>query len=358
MATNRTAVVTTVTQVPAFSFIDINRAVFLTSDTATFADDYRLYTDLDSVAVDFLSTSGEYAMAEAYFNMSGGSGYIYIVPVRLLDGTDPDVVGTLTQLENDPTLTFSMVLADADILGSAQVIDGSVASAKYSAEYHMLFATDNTDALTSATTDPASVNKAIYDALTGDNSKLIGNMSFIYGDGDFHVVAASIAGAMMAQEIGSRTAKFIKPLGSDPIVLTGAELQYLMDKNCNVYTGTNERAGRAFVKEGVCLKAGNFIDTSLGAIWVDVNLTAACYDLFDQVKVSIDSVGFALLENAVRPIFAQAQRQGIIQAGTDSYSVSFAADPAVTRGIIGTYSYTEAVAGHFVTNNVRIQAGN
>jgi hypothetical protein len=355
MATNRTAVTTTVTQIPAASFIDINRIVALTSDTATFADDYKLYTALEDVGVDFADTDPEYLMAEKYFGMTGGSGYFYVVPVRLLDVADPDIISTLTQLENDPTLTFAMVTADKTIRASAQVTDGSLATAKYDAEYHMIFETDDATTITSGTTDPVSVNKAIYDGLTGDNAKLIGNMSFVYIEDEDDYQASSIAGAMLGEEIGSRTAKFIEPLGSTPITLTGAELQFLMDKNCNVYTGTNERTGRAFVKEGVCLKADNFIDTSLGAIWVDVNLTAECYDLLSEEKVSIDSTGFALLENAVNPVFVQAQNQGIIQAGKGTYSISFAADPAVTRGIIGTYSYNEATAGHFVTNNVRVQ---
>jgi len=294
-------------------------------------------------------------MAEKYFGGTGGSGYFYVVPVRLLDGADPDIISTLTQLENDPTLSFAMVTADKTIRASAQVTDGSLATAKYEAPYHMIFETDDANTITSADTDPASVNKAIYDGLTGDAAKLIGNMSFVYIEDEDDYQASFVAGAMMGQLIGSRTAKFIVPLGSDPVTLTGAELQFLMDKNCNVYTGTNERTGNAFVKEGVTLKADNFIDTSLGAIWVDVNLTSECYDLLQSDKVSIDSTGFALLENAVTPVFKQAQRQGIIQAGDTSFSISFAADPSVTRGIIGTYSYNEAVAGHFITNNVRVQ---
>lgn len=356
MALNRQAVITYVKQQPPTNFIDINRTVALISDTTTFAEDYRLYTDLESVEVDFpLGTEEFYLMAQGYFNETGGNGYLYAVPVRGLDGADPDVVDTLNLIENDSTLVWAFVVADTTIRESAQVIDGTLAAAKYTQAYHMMFETNEADAKTAVTTDAASVNKTVYDSLTGENSTYVGNMSFIYTSVVTDPIASKMAGVMMGQNIGSRTAKFAKPLLSTPETLSGAELQFLMDKNINVYTGTNEVTGRSFVKEGMSLKTGNFIDTSLGAIWMEVNLTAICYDLFLQKKVTIDNQGFALLENATKPVFKRAQIFGIIQPGEESYTIQFAADDLVLRGILGTYTYNEAVAGHFLTNNVEIK---
>jgi hypothetical protein len=354
MALNRQAVITYVRQQPPTNFIDINRTVALISDVLTFEEDYRLYTDLEAVGADFADTDEFYLMAKGYFNETGGNGYLYAVPVRDLDGTDPDVIGTLTLIENDPSLVWAVVVADTDIRESAHVTDGSLAAAKYSQAYHMMFETNDLTTKTAGTTDPAIVNKTVYDSLTGENATLVGNMSFFYTEVVTDPLAVKMAGVMMGQNIGSRTAKFAKPLLSVPTTLSGAELQFLMDKNVNVYTGTNEVTGRSFVKEGMSLKTGNFIDTSLGAIWVEVNLTAICYDLFSQKKVTIDNQGFALLENATKPVFKRAQNLGIIQPGEESYSIAFSAGDLL-REIVGQYSFNEAVAGHFITNTVEIK---
>lgn len=359
MALNRQAVITYVRQQPPTNFIDINRTVALISDGSKFVDNWKLFMDMDGVKEDFTNTDVFYKMAEAYFNEAGGSGYLYAVPVRKTltedEDTYPDVIQTLTDLENDAGLVWAMVIADKAINDSHQVITGQVAASKYKEAYHMLFQTNDASAKTSATTDPASVNKTVYDSLSGENSKLVGNMSYCYTANEDEQFASKIAGAMMGVDIGNRTVKFMKPLLMQPETLTPTELQFLMDKNINVYTSTNEMRGKTIVKEGMCLKQGNFIDTSLGAIWIEVNLTSICYDLFQQEKVTIDGVGFALLENATVPVFKQAQLQRIIQDGDDAYTIKFKKDASILRGIIGDYSFKEAVAGHFLTNNVEIK---
>lgn len=353
MATNQRAVITNVRQVPATNFIDINRTVALISDTATFAEVYKLYTDLDSVEIDFASTEDTHKMATKYFAATGGTGYFYVVPVRTGIAPAYDVIDTLTLLENDPTLTFAMVTADSTIREATEILDGSLATAKYDKPYHMSLETDDATAITATTTDPIAVNKAIYDGLTGEASTVIGNMSFIYITVIDDFQASFMCGKLMSQEIGKQTAKFIKPLGSTPITLLGSELSFLLEKNGNVYTGTGEDAGRAFLKEGVSLKTGSFIDTSLGAIWMDIQLTSVCYDLFASGKVSIDGVGFALLENTTKPVFKLGQTNGIIQSGVEQFTIAFSAGTG--REIIGTYSFFESKAGHFVTNTVNIK---
>lgn len=357
MATNRQAVKTTVTQKAVATFIDINKTVALISDTTTVTDLYALYTSMDDVDLDWTNTDEFYKMAEAYFAETGGSGYLYAVPVDGLDGADPDMSGKLTELENSD-ISFAMVVCDTTLRTSAHVIDGTLATDKYMKAYHMTFVTNEADAKTSATTDAASVNKAIYDALTGVDADRIGNMSFIYSSTATDYIDCKLAGIMMGQDIGSQTAKFKKPTGSSLETLTGAELQFLLDKNINVYTTANEVQGRGFLKEGTSLKDSNYIDTSLGAIWVEIQMNNACYDLLEANKVSIDDTGFALLTNAVTPIFTRGQRQGIIQSGTDRYTIEFTEDLDVTRGITGTYSFYEATAGHFVTNSVQIITAN
>lgn len=354
MAVNRQAVLTYVRQTPPTAFIDVNRTIALIDDATVVTDKYKLYTDFESVQDDWATTDDFYKMGEAYFNETGGNGYLYCVPVTLTEGPNPDIIATLSDLENDASLIWAMVTADSTIRASAQITDGSLAAAKYSESYHMCFETNDVTTKTATTTDPASVNKTVYDALTGDNKKIVGNMSFVYVEVADDFQATKICGAMMGQDIGSRTAKFIKPLLSTPLNLTGAELAFLMDKNCNVYTSTGEARGQALMKEGMSLKAGNFINTSLGAIWMEINLTNICYELFYTEKVSIDNVGFALLENATTPVFKRAQNLGIVQTGDNKFTMSFSAGD-ILREIVGTYSYQEAVAGHLLTNRVEIK---
>lgn len=357
MATNRQAVVTTVTQKATPTFIDINKTVALISDTVVVTTLYKLYTSMDDVKLDWTTSDEFYKMADAYFTQTGGNGYLYAVPVDGLDGADPDMVGKLTDLENSD-ITFSMVVCDSALRISSHVVDGDLASAKYNKAYHMTFVTNDANAKTAATTDPASVNKAIYDALTGDNSKLIGNMSFIYSSTSSDYIDCKLAGAMLKDEIGQRTAKFIKPLNSSVETLTNSELGFLSSKNINVYTSTNEMAGRFFMKEGNSLKENNFIDTSLSAIWIEIQLNNACYDLLEEQKVSIDNEGFALLETVSKTVFIQAQNQRIIQEGTNKFTINFKEDTSVTRGIKGEYTFFEATSGHFVTNEVQIITSN
>ena len=79
MALNRRAVTTDVRKELQTTFVDINKTVALISDTTTITDLKKLYTNLEEVAVDFLTTSPFYAMAKAYFDE--GATNLYLVPV-------------------------------------------------------------------------------------------------------------------------------------------------------------------------------------------------------------------------------------------------------------------------------------
>ena len=350
MALDRQAVTTTVLEAFGVSLIDINRTVALIDDTLTFPDVYKLYTDLETIALEFADTTDAYKMAADYFNQAGGNGYFYLAPVR------STVVALLTLLENDPSIKFAMVTADQTTRALSEITDGTLAAAKFSKPYHMIFETDSADAITAADTDPISLNAAVYDALSGDNARLFGNMTYIYIETADDYQASAMAGQLMSQNIGTQTLKFKKPLLSVPAELTGAELAFLLAKNGNVYTGTNELTGRVLMKEGTAVKADNYTDQSLGAIWMEIQLNNAAYDLLESQKVGIDEEGFGLLESAVTPIFAQAQVQGIIQPGTGKFTIDFAAG-ALPREIVGTYSYVEGAAGHFITNTITVTQG-
>lgn len=473
MATNRKAVLTDVKKQLVTSFVDINKTVALISDTTTITDLKKLYTTLEEVEVDFLTTSPFYAMAKAYFDE--GATQLYAVPVdgessgtytsiaievtdftSISDGTfditidsvvesalamdftsdtsvaeiaatidavttplgasasvgignsivltslttgltsnvttmavegtgtdlsvllaefavttgDKDITGKLTELENDATPGFNFVTVGMDkALGITKQIDEAVLTQfAFEKEYDIIIDTSEAAVITDVTTDIVSVNKAFYDNLSGDDKLRVGNVSFIYTDDITDFVSFGVMGKLMSKDIGTQTVKFMKPKNSDAVSMTNAELTLLLNKNGNVYTGTNERIGKSFVKEGTTLKDGDFIDTSLGSIWIKVQLDEAIYNLLTTVKVPVNLDGFTLLENITSPVFDLGIDQGIVddnasgifetESGreiniTDGYGMVFFAG-TLPREIIGEYGYVEEIAGHFITNRVTI----
>lgn len=461
-ATNRRAVSTTVKKELPVNIVDINKAIGLISDVTTITDLKKLYTTLDEVAVDFLTTSEFYAMAKTYFAEGGTvlyavpvdgytSGYMTTIPIAVgsftaisdgtfdvdidgatvsttgLDfsaatseqnvadiisaalvgatvtlgignalvitsdtasatsavinmavggvGTDisaliaqasitaatRDIIAKLTELENDndPNFSFVMMGMDKTLAVTDQITIGAqLTQFVFGKDYEVCIDTIAADVLTSVTTDVVSTNKNFYDNLSGDDLLKLGNVNFFYTDeiGDF--VSFGVIGKLMSLDIGSQTVKFMKPKNSAAVTMTNSELTNVLNKQANVYTGTNERIGRSFIKEGLTLKDGDFTDTSLGAIWIKVQLDNILYDLFQTKKVTINNDGFTLAENQVSPIFEQAVVQGIIDGNADvPFKISFSAGNLATREIIGTYSYTEGLAGHFITNTVTITQG-
>lgn len=467
MALNRRAVTTDVQKELVTSFVDINKAVGLITDTTVISELKRLYTTIEEVAADFLTSSEAYAMAKAYFDE--GADTLYLVPVTgessgslttitiapndfiaITDGefdvdvdsvtqaitaldftsigstqdvadvinagliaasagatcsvgigsslvitsdttgvasivstiatplapsgtdisaliaesflttSDKDIIGKLTELENDSTPGFNFIVVGMDkALGLTNQVVGNGADLTqfvFEKEYDVFIDTSAAAVITGVTTDVASTNKSFYDNLSGDDLLRVGNVSFYYTDVATDFVSFGVMGKLMSKDIGSQTVKFMKPKNSDAVTVTGAELQNTLDKNTNMYTGTNERVGKSFIKEGTTLKDGDYVDTSLGSIWVKVQLEEAIYNLLLTKKVPISLDGFTLLENVVSPVFDLGIAQGIIDGNADvPFTIAFSAGDVQNREIIGEYSYFEEVAGHFITNTVTIK---
>jgi len=364
MATpNTRAVTTTVVKELTVNIVDINKTVAIISDVTTIGTAKKLYTSLSDVLLDWLETDEFYLMAKAFFDEGGTQ--LYAVPLADTLG-DADITGKLTDLENDPDANFSFVTVITDkVIGVAtQVTDTTLIQFAFDKEYLIALDTSDADILTALTTDVASVNKAYYDNLAGSDVLKVGNFSMFYTNVVADYPASGVVGKLMSLDIGAQTVKFMKPQNSAPIEtavdtpVTNSELTNVLNKQVGIYTGTNERTGRSFIKEGITLKDNDYIDTSLGAIWVKVQLDNAIYDLLQVKKVPINDDGFAELENQATPIFEQAVLQGIIDSNADTpFTIAFSAGDVPSREIIGTYSYVESQAGHFVTNTVTITQG-
>lgn len=477
-ALNRRAVTTNVEKEFQTVFIDINKAVGLITDTTVIKELKRLYTSLEEVAQDFLTTSEAYNLAKAYFDE--GATTLYLVPVTgessgslttiavnpndftaiddgefdvdidgvtqavtaldfttvgnvqdvadvisagltgatcsvgianalvitsdttgvtstveniaspsvptgtdisaliaesFLTSSDKDIIGKLQELENDsdPAFNFVVVGMDKSLSTTNQVIanGAQLTSYVFEKEYNVFIDTSDANILTNTTPNALSTNKNFYDNLSGSDNLKVGNVSVYYTDETTDFVSFGVMGKLMAQDIGSQTVKFMKPKNSAAVSLTNAELTNILNLNGNVYTGTNERIGKSFIKEGLTLKDGDYIDTSLGSIWIKVQLEENIYNLLETKKVPINQQGFDELKTTVTPVFNQAIAQGIInEFGEGSYKfegnaaasvieggydINFRAGDVQNREIIGEYVYFEEVAGHFVTNKVVIK---
>lgn len=355
---NRRAVTTDIKKALATNIVDINKTVAIISDVATIGTAKKLYTSLEDVLLDWLVTDEFYLMAKAYFDEGGTQ--LYAVPLADVAG-NADIVTKLGDLENDPDANFSFVTVITDkVIGVAdQAIDGTLIAYVFNREYHTFIETSVADTLTALTTDPASVNKAYYDALAGDDVLRIGNFTMAYTDVATDYPLSGVVGKLMSLDIGLQTVKFMKPQNSGAIEITNSELTNVLNKQVAIYTGTGERPGRSFIKEGITLKDGDYIDTSLGAIWIKVQLDNALYDLAQTVRIPVNNDGFTLCENQVSAVFEQAVAQGIIDGNADvPFSISFSAGDLGIREIIGTYEYVGSLAGHFITNTVTITQGS
>lgn len=365
MAINQQAVTTQVFKELGTTILQLNRAVALISDTTTVTATYSLYTSLKEIeTAGYTNTSDFYKMGKSYFD-NGGS-YLYGVPLADTGG-NADIVAKLEELSNiaDSTFSFIGVLMDSTIREATQITDGStLVNYALGKSFHIIIESDDVATYTNATTDVSSVNKAFYDGLTGDNLKKIGNLSVIFVSQSDDFIASGLMGILLGKEIGSQTAKYKKPIGSNTAKngsnneLLNSELTFILDKNTNVYTGTNERTGESFVKEGTTLKSGNYIDTSLGSIWIKENLEFNVYELLKTQKIPMNSTGFALLTSKVLPIFQKAIDQDIIDGVNPTpFSIKFTSKDKTNRIIEAKYSYAESIAGHFVEQTITINTG-
>ena len=286
-----------------------------------------------------------------------------------------DIIAKLTELENDSTPGFNFLAVGMDkalsLTGQVTGQGALLTNFVFQKEYDLFIDTADVTALAPTQTDPVSINKYFYDNLSGADTLRVGNVNFFYTPtSDF--LSFGVMGKFMAQDIGTQTMKFMKPKNSSAQTITNAQLTNLLNKQGNVYTGTNERIGRSFVKEGLTLKNGDYTDTSLGSIWLKVQLEENIYNLLGTKKVPINQDGFELLKNTVTPIFERAISQGIVNGfGSGSfkfegdsketiinggYEIKFSAGDVANREIIGDYVYYEEASAHFITNKVTIKS--
>jgi len=478
MALNRKAVITDIQKELTTTFIDINKAVGLITDTTVITELKRLYTTLEEVENDFTTSTEAYAMAKAYFDE--GATTLYLVPVTgessgslttiavnpndflsitdgefaididtisqdvlaldfslvgnvqdvadvisfglvgatctvgianalvitsdttggtstvtnlaavgggsgtdisaliteaFLTSSDKDIIGKLIELENDSDAGFNFIVVGMDkaLSTTNQVVGGGAALTQFvfQKEYDLFVDSIDGAILSGSLPNDFATNKAFYDGLSGDDKVRVGNVNFFYTNIAADFPSFGVMGKLMSKDIGTQTVKFMKPKNSDAVPLLGSELQNILNYNGNVYTGTNERIGRAFMKEGTTLKDGDFTDTSLGSIWLKVQIEENIYNLLETKKVPINQNGFDELKTTVTPIFEQGIVQGIINGFgegsfkfdgnvvasiiTGGYDIQFSAGDIQNREIIGEYVYFSEEAAHFISNKIVIK---
>lgn len=172
---------------------------------------------------------------------------------------------------------------------------------------------NDSDMLTSATTDPGSLLKASAYA------RSVG----IYHALDTEYADMAFMAKVLTADPGSVTGKFKSLAGITADVLTAAEQGFLGGstptdggKNINYYTTTG---GVAITQEGK-VAVGEFIDVMRDIDYLHVNMQADVFGVFlNNSKVPYTDLGIAQIESVVRARLTNAVRLGILADNDNLY---------------------------------------
>ncbi|MEE8825207.1 MAG: DUF3383 family protein [Lentilactobacillus sunkii] len=291
---------------------------------------YKEYTSLDDVAVDYDESSATYIKAKGYFDQSNHGNYLMIVQYpknkasdtladffwngwyfAVLDNYDADVA---TELAN-------MFEANAGKFLLLQVEDYKTLQTLGSQNY--------TIGLQHPANEPLD---------------------------------AGLVGSVASLTVGSQTWKFKNVAGVTPQKYNNTDFTAMKKAHVIVYfTTTGSSVGET--SEGFTL-SGEYIDNLHGEIWIKVEMRNRIQARLQDPttgKISYDKVGIDILEQIVRDVLSDAWNNGIILTGTDgkgAYDTSFGTrEQQSTTDILarayngGTFWYTRSGAIHDVTIN-------
>lgn len=304
MSLNRPSVMSSIIAQRSYPKTAFDSFLILT-DKATFAEDYRVYQDSDAFLLD--------------------NTHADLTEVGLVAFSQQPRATTVIVAKTDPTnvsvgaLTTRMVeldsILEADFFAVTVVSDHSddqiIELAKYVETQEMLgvFYTNNSDLITTATTDLASRMKAL---------DLRHSCCFFHKD---KRVDIGFISRFLGEKIGLVSAKhLVLPLITSSN-LTTSEMQNLLDKNCNVYD--RERKKYIFTKQGTTASNEN-ISFVAGQIFISVTCIEALYELqLNNSKLSFNSIDLKRILSALQFQLKKAQDQKIIAEDDPELGASY-----------------------------------
>lgn len=312
---------------------------------STAGKDYKNYSNLEAVKVDYVASTEEYKAAAAIFSGKNAPSEIAIAsrktgatPVLL-----PDFMDTLLLKDWHFAVTTSTVVDDITTIGDKIEADKS--------GRQFLFRS-------SSKTDLATIKAKNYSRTAGA----------------YHSATAEIAkypeavwiGCVGSLPVGSVTWKGWTLPGIVPMEIDATELKSIHDLGANTYV---TKAGTSVTSEGKAVN-GEYIDIIHSRDYVVSSIQYAVQDLFNKAqlansKISFDNTGIAQIESAVRTVLQRAYNNGMIATdddGVPKFTTTFAPRSSVDPALIqqrkytdGKFSFVPAGAIHETTINGVIQ---
>ncbi|ULO10272.1 DUF3383 family protein [Paenibacillus sp. 19GGS1-52] len=257
--------------------------------------DFKNYSDIAAVLVDYATTTEEYKAAAATFAQKNPPAEIAIVSRRT--GTTPealvDILPKLFLKDWHFLISTSTLVTDITTIGDAIEADKS-------RQYFFR---------TSVQADLTAI--------------LVKKYTRTYG---FYHIAAEVAkypeaawvGAVGSLPVGSVTWKGWTLVGIAPLDITATELAAIHALGANTYV---TKSGTDVTSDGKAV-SGDFIDLIHSQDFVVFSVQYAVQDLFNQAqaalsKIPYDNRGIAQIESAVRTVLQRAYLQGMIAVDED-----------------------------------------
>jgi hypothetical protein len=265
--------------------------------TTIFPERTRVYTNIDAVGEDFDSTDAAYVVANRLFSQST----VGAVPATIVIGRKDELESWVEayeaiKIEND---SFYGVVID-----SKDAADQEALSDAIQADRRILgISTADTAAPTTATTDIGAILSA----------KSAGRTYGICSPtaATEHPEAAWM-GSQMPYTPGSNDWDFKRAVGVTVSSLSDTAKLNLRNKNYNFYS----RKGGVNVFQDGNMFDGTPIDQVIGEDWLYARLQEGIYfRIINSLKIPMTNPGLAIVETEIRSVLAQAQANGLIDAG-------------------------------------------
>jgi hypothetical protein len=269
-------------------------SILLLTDKATFAEDFRVYQD----SVGFLEDNTDQALQDVGLLLFAQQPRLITVIVAKVDSLIADV-GALSSdmVALDSTL-------DTDFFAVCVVSDHTDAQlvelAKFAETQEMLCSlyTNNPEALTTVTTDLASLVQALNLSHT-----------FVWYHATIRLDMAFLS-RFLGEKIGLVSAKHLVLAGVTPSNLSTTAMGNLLNKDCNVYD--SERKKYIFTKQGTTA-SGEHIKSKAGEIFVSVTCIEALYELqLNNSLLSFNKIDLKRVSSTLMFELKKAQAQKII----------------------------------------------
>lgn len=316
------------------------------------------YTSLSDVVTAYGSNTEPVKAASAFF--SGGFNGIKPINFMVANSASGDTwSNVITELTADPRYYMMAVDNTFSVAEQKQLAAAIEAATKINYLGAFLDVEPNvrdqdltTDTTTMAKyfyTNTYDSNFVVYDdSANQDNYKQVAVCSY-FATVDYTA----------ARPLGQ--AAFKQFSGQTPTTLTDTQFSNITTKNCNLYAAFGE-VGRNITYKGV-VPTGTFIDTIIGANWLNYNITYNIYDLLVQLpKLSYTNSDFNKLYSVIASALEQSKQFGLIAAGTDSltgidypkgYEISIPSPASVSaadkaNGVLNNIIVTAVLAGNIV----------